>query len=142
MSTDLIDLWHQRARPKPTSKDLNVQLGCHIEEFAEMLEALALDGYNLVPMIDAIMGLANELKSGAVAVHSMDRTLLLDAMCDQIVTAIGVGHCAKMKITEAVRRVNTSNWSKFDNDGQPIRDANGKIAKGPNYKAPDLGGLV
>jgi hypothetical protein len=46
-----------------------------------------------------------------------------------------------MQATEAVRRVNQSNWSKFDKDGQPIRDKDGKIAKGPDYKQPDLEGL-
>jgi hypothetical protein len=42
---------------------------------------------------------------------------------------------------EALRRVNGSNWSKFNDDGQPIFDENGKIAKGPRYERPDLTGL-
>jgi len=40
-----------------------------------------------------------------------------------------------------VRRVNHSNWSKFDTDGKPLYDKNGKVLKGPNYAPPDLGGL-
>jgi len=141
MSTDLIEMWHQRARPRPTEVDLNVQLGCHVEEFAEMLEGLALDGYHLVPLIDTLTGLAEGLKRGTIGIDHMDRKLMLDALADQVVTAIGVGHCAKMNATEAVRRVNRSNWSKFDHEGQPIRDANGKITKGPNYEPPNLDGL-
>jgi hypothetical protein len=66
---------------------------------------------------------------------------LLDSAADQIVTSVGVGHCAHTNIVKAVDVVNGSNWSKFDKDGQPIFDQNGKILKGPDYKAPDLEGL-
>ena len=37
MSTEIIELWHKRARPVPTDRDFNVQMGCHLEEIAEML---------------------------------------------------------------------------------------------------------
>ena len=61
------------------------------------------------------------------------------AVC--VVTGIGAAHCAGMKGAVACDRVNTSNWSKFDHNGHPIRDANGKIKKGPNYQPPVLDGL-
>jgi len=83
------------------------------------------------------------LKHGAIKfqVNPSDRNEFLDSLADQIVTATGVGHCAKMNIVEAVRRVNSSNWSKYDTDGKPIFNEHGKITKGPDYKAPDLTGL-
>lgn len=31
--------WFEKAKPNPTEKDLAVQVGCHFEEVAEMLEA-------------------------------------------------------------------------------------------------------
>jgi hypothetical protein len=40
-----------------------------------------------------------------------------------------------------VKQVNESNWSKFDYKGYPIFNENGKIAKGPTYKQPELDGL-
>lgn len=43
---------------------------------------------------------------------------------------------------EAFRRVHESNMSKLGDDGQPIRRADGKVLKGPNYKEADLTGLV
>jgi hypothetical protein len=46
-----------------------------------------------------------------------------------------------MNAAVAVTRVNASNWSKFDVNGTPFFDQNGKILKGPNYHAPDLEGL-
>jgi hypothetical protein len=45
-------------------------------------------------------------------------------------------------LDEAFNRVHESNMSKLDNDGKPIIREDGKILKGPNYKAPDLSDLV
>jgi predicted HAD superfamily Cof-like phosphohydrolase len=42
---------------------------------------------------------------------------------------------------EAFARVHESNMSKLV-DGEPLKDENGKVQKGPNYKAPDLSDLV
>jgi hypothetical protein len=40
---DNITLWHKRARPEPTVRDLDVQIGCHIEEFIEMMDSLNIN---------------------------------------------------------------------------------------------------
>ena len=64
------------------------------------------------------------------------------SLCDQIVTAVGVAHCAGMKIVDGLHEVNRSNWSKFDENGEPILDETRKIIKGPNYTKPDLTLLV
>ena len=148
MSIDLITLWHQRARPNPTLENLGVQAGCHAEEFHEMLEALQTHYTNgdepngmLLRARIAVKELADALKSGRMYITINDREEFLDSLADQIVTATGVGHCAGMNVTEACRRVNASNWSKYDRDGQPIFNPNGKIAKGSDYQEPDLDGL-
>ncbi len=46
------------------------------------------------------------------------------------------------KFEEAFARVHLSNMSKLDETGKPIYREDGKVLKGPNYKAPDLGDLV
>ena len=150
--TDLIEMWHKRARPHPTEADFNVQLGCHIEEFLEMLDTI-----KLVPQqprwwqdfdedfsktYDVLFHISIQLKRGIMRAEITNRKEFLDAIADQVVTGVGAAHCAGMQATEAVRRVNESNWSKFDKDGQPIRDKDGKIAKGPDYAPPELGDLV
>lgn len=43
---------------------------------------------------------------------------------------------------EAFRRVHLSNMSKMGEDGFPLKNDNGKILKGPNYKEPNLEDLV
>ena len=141
MTIESIDLWHTRARPQPTEEDFAVQLGCHFEEIAEMLDVLAFDFDTAHISSEAhsyIKLLADRLKGGKGKVKIQDRKEFLDSIADQVVTAVGAAHCAGMDGAEAVARVNTSNWSKFDDDGMPIFNEQGKIKKGPNYKPPVL----
>ena len=147
MSIDSIELWHKRARPNPSEKDFSVQLGCHMEEFVEMIAALRfshkngtgveMPGKNSM-LYQQVKDFADGLKAGRITADIADRKELVDAMADQVVTAVGVAHTANMKGARAVDIVNTSNWSKFSPEGQPYFDQNGKILKGPNYVPPAL----
>jgi hypothetical protein len=89
----------------------------------------------------AINVTAKNLKEGNITATVDDRNGFLDSLADQIVTAVGVGHCAGMKTAAACVAVNSSNWSKFSENGYPLFDENGKIKKGPNYHKPDLEGM-
>lgn len=143
--TDPIEMWHHRCRPHPTNADFQVQLGCHFEEIAEMLETLSSADEFACDWLDNMQHscnrLAEGLKTGRFAVDITSREDYLDATADQIVTGIGAAYCAGMLPTEALRRVNSSNWSKFDENNKPIKNANGKVIKGPNYRPPNLEGL-
>lgn len=147
MTITSIDKWHKRARPSPTQKDLNVQLGCHFEEIAEMVEMVSFHTPGFDPMggtetivHHALDTVARMLKSGEMNAHVINRKEFLDSLAYQIVTAAGVGHCAGMDVPGAVEVVDHSNWSKFV-DGEPVFDNNGKITKGPDYFKPDLEGF-
>jgi predicted HAD superfamily Cof-like phosphohydrolase len=143
--TDPIEMWHARCRPTPSVADFNVQLGCHFEEIGELIETLSSSSEVACDALDRLHSnlslLSMGLKQGRYKMDIEDREGFLDAMADQVVTAIGAAYCAGMMPTEALRRVNSSNWSKFDENNKPIKDANGKIIKGPNYKPPALEGL-
>jgi predicted HAD superfamily Cof-like phosphohydrolase len=136
--------WHQAARPEPTEADLRVQIGVHVEEVAEFIDSLIglnPDGATALTGARALMHLlADRIKSGEYDVTIGNRAAALDAICDQIVTAVGVGHCAKFHTVAATIEVDRANWSKLQ-DGKPLRDANGKIIKGPNYTPPNLEGM-
>lgn len=140
-----IKLWFSRAVPQPTSKNFNVQVGVHFEEVVEMLDTLkGVDDVTddaVERARNSLRLLSVRLKQGEGEVTIFTRKGYLDALCDQIVTATGCGHMANMDVVTAIKRVNDSNFSKFSADGTPIFDANGKIAKGPSYHKPDLGGL-
>ena len=142
----ITELWFKRAVPKPTKKNFHVQHGCHAEEFGEMLEQLVgtdATSENFIREIEfQIKRLATALKTGQIEITIKDRKEYLDALCDQIVTATGCGHTAAVKVPEGLARVNTSNFSKFDENGMPIFDENGKIAKNmATYKKADFTGL-
>ncbi|MFM7011485.1 MAG: hypothetical protein ACKO0Z_19510 [Betaproteobacteria bacterium] len=145
MSIESIELWHKRARPNPNARNLDVQVACHLEEIAEMFEVLRLTdryGTDLSRTVwDQLHLLSQSLKEGLLKAEINERGPFLDALADQVVTAVGVGHCADMRVSEAVRRVNASNWTKYDEDGLPLFSENGKIQKGPRYTPPDLEGL-
>lgn len=146
MSIESIALWHKRARPTPTDAQANVQLGCHFEEIAEMVAELDSENpfarSRLKELHTALLRVSDALKSGQYTVTVEDRAQMLDAIADQIVTGVGVGHTMGMDVVKGVAIVNTSNWSKYDQDGNPIFNNAGKIAKGPNYIYPYLGECV
>jgi predicted HAD superfamily Cof-like phosphohydrolase len=140
----MIEMWHEKARPVPNDDHLRVQTGVHFEEACEMLAAMrGADEYSDV-MLDrlhtAMTVVALGMKQGHIKFTVCDREDFLDSLCDQIVTAVGVGHCAGMNMSEGVRRVNASNWSKFKH-GKPEFDQNGKIDKPDTYLPPNLEGL-
>ena len=45
-------------------------------------------------------------------------------------------------LDQALKRVHDSNLTKLGSDGKPLRRADGKVMKGPNYKPPVLTDLV
>lgn len=132
--------WFEKTRPEKTARDFLAQVACHYEEVAECTEALGHPA-------ETIRKLSENFRIADAAYADTDyhckplpegwRKDLLDSLCDQIVTAIGVAHCANLDIVGALSEVNYSNWSKFENC-EPIRDEHGKIIKGRNYKTPVL----
>lgn len=134
--------WFERAIPKPTERNVHVQLGVHFEEVGEMLTEIHSNNpetANLVAAAQAAMDrLAIHLKTSTHPVISFpNRLATLDSICDQLVTATGVAHMLGMDPVAGLAEVNRSNWSKFVN-GEPQFDANGKIMKPKTYSPPDL----
>jgi hypothetical protein len=137
---DSIFNWFKKAVPEPNHKNIHTQIGVHFEEVAEMLLALSGDDDQTEVLLhNAYLAnhlLAEHLKSNVGALNldisNQAKIDLLDALCDQIVTATGVGHMLGMKLPIALEEVNASNYSKFVN-GEPVFNENLKIMKGHNY---------
>lgn len=137
-----IEIWFSAAKPEPTTRDLSVQIGCHLEEVAEMLQAIECSDKRVLDEAWTAIGiLADKLKSGDVSVTGYNAKELLDSTRDQCVTGVGVDYMTGADPVGAQREVNRSNWSKFV-DGKPVFNEQGKIAKGPDYTPPDLSGFV
>ena len=131
--SDTLD-WFELAVPEPTDKNQCVQLGCHYEEIVEMMEETYEDICH--PLLDEQAEYYKAI-DGAEKVYIRDNLAFLDSLCDQIVTALGVGYMFGFDMQSALAEVNRSNFSKFEN-GKPVFDENGKIKKGVNYSEPNL----
>lgn len=131
--TDIAN-WFKAAKPEPTDKDICVQLGCHYEEMSEMC-AVLFDDDNAISLTDS--GEYLKHSDGAEELLVDDKVELLDALCDQIVTATGVAYMMGFDIEGALKEVIRSNNSKMVK-GKFEFDENGKIMKPESYSEPDL----
>lgn len=137
---DGIGEWFNRVAPEPTIRQTRVQLGCHLEEVAEMLRLIP-DTQTAATIVNDY---ANALKAGDLEVaftSSTNMTELLDSICDQMVTLVGIAHMLDFDLRSALEVVNASNWSKFEH-GKPVYDENGKVKKGKDYRPPRLEAFV
>ena len=137
--------WFEKVRPEPTLSNFIAQYSVLLEEVSESLEALGLPYMELLET-------TKDLREGNYTQFLDDtfynaetnhkRIEFLDAMCDVIVTAVGSAHMLNQDIIKALDDVNESNWSKFDENGDPIFNDFGKVLKGPNYREPNLESFV
>ena len=100
----------------------SMQLELIEEEAAEFLEAT--DEYEDAPM----------------DLHKA--TEVLKELADLVFVCYQFAAAFNLDLDEAMNRIFESNMSKLDKDGKPIYRDDGKVLKGPNYKAPSLSDLV
>ena len=135
--------WFKAAKPNPNTADVCVQIGCHYEEVSEMNAVL---NYDVEYMLEATaeeyqMYYSGYLGAALEELSADARVELLDDLCDQVVTAVGVAYMLGMDIEGALAEVNRSNWSKFEG-GVPVFNEHGKIAKGVEYTPPELSDYI
>ena len=134
--------WFKAAKPNPSTADACVQIGCHYEEVSEMSAVLDDDVDDELVDTAILYKIKHSEYIGVLEKLSADaRVELLDALCDQVVTAVGVAYMMGMDIEGALAEVNRSNWSKFKG-GVPVFNEQGKIAKGAEYTPPELSDYI
>jgi len=78
------------------------------------------------------------------AVEAGDLIKVLDALCD--IQYVLDGAFLEFGLHEvkaaAFAEVHDSNMSKLGRDGRPVRRADGKVLKGPDYRPPDLAAFL
>lgn len=153
--------WFDKADEKGVDVQMvSTQIRCHIEEFREMIQALSIlvgnkDNGQFNELIEQLeitrkafkAGKYNEcieclLEDNCVGEAKRAKIALIDSLGDQIVTSTGVLNRINVDTIETLKRVNDSNYSKFDNDGNPVYKPDGKIGKSENYFEPDFEDLV
>lgn len=134
--------WFETAIPEPGKKNFSTQLGVHLEEIGEMFTQLSSDDTEIrqrMRFLEGFLtGFALVLKKTDAEIIVTDEKEFCDALNDQIVTAVGTGYMRGYDMPGSHGEVNRSNFSKFDENGNPILDSNKKIQKGLNYFKPNL----
>ena len=86
--------------------------------------------------------LEEELCEFEDAVENGDLVALADALADLAYVLYGTALTFGVDLDSAVAEVHRSNMSKLGPDGVPILREDGKVLKGPNFKAPDIAGVL
>lgn len=135
--TDIAN-WFKAAKPEPTNTDVIAQVACHLEEVDEFIDSM--DIHSDPEHLEEVRRNCKEIRNKGhsdKSIENSDHLEMLDALCDQIVTATGVAYMMGFDIEGALKEVIRSNNSKMV-DGKFTFDDNGKIAKPENYSEPDL----
>jgi len=123
------------------------------KELMEAYEAKIISDENMAhifkelgDVIYVVAGFYNTMPVYAPEVVSAETNQRMQDILDAAATAVSTV-TQKLQIplpmvVSAFEAVHDSNMSKLDDDGKPIRREDGKILKGPNYKAPDMTGIV
>lgn len=117
-------LWREAFEVKSDNErgslQYNLQIKLIIEEYTEVIEAY------------------NAFKQNDLSTH----VALLKELADLVFVCYQAAENMGWDLDETMRRVFDSNLSKLDNNGRPIRNEDGKILKGSNYKPPALYDIV
>ena len=138
--------WFKTCYPKVTPEVASIQYGCLVEEIGETMvltQDLEYTSDFNAQVLDVGFVARNykyqrpENVEFLQALEPTDRTEHLDGLVDIIWTAVTSGTAMGYDMQGALDEVIRSNYSKFEN-GQPVFDENGKVAKGKDYMKPDL----
>lgn len=114
------------------------------EEAGELSEAIRLDDGSDETSAERLKETCDLLYvtlGFQVAAEGLQEPVILSKdtlMTISVAIAEAIGFYGQDAFFEAFRRVHESNMSKLGDDGRPVRREDGKILKGPNYRAPDL----
>jgi len=89
----------------------------------------------------------NELRAGLIreeadeaadAVEFEPLPQIAKELADLAIVVYGAALTMGIDLDRAIGLVHASNMSKLGDDGKPVMRADGKVLKGPNYRAPDM----
>ena len=113
------------------------------EEEAEQYgtEAHLKEAADLMYVVEGFDTVAPDSLLNVVSPDELDDWMALMAAANEAIE-FSDGYYQKNHLYQAFLLVHESNMSKLGEDGKPILREDGKVLKGPNYKAPDLSHLL
>ena len=87
--------------------------------------------------------LAEEFQEYRDALDANDFVETLDALGDILYVAIGsIVSTYGVSLFDLMTEIHRSNMSKLGDDGNVLKNATGKVVKGPNFSPPDLAPIL
>lgn len=86
--------------------------------------------------------LDEEVAEVGEAVAAGDLAGLAHELADVVYVAYGTALTYGIDLDAVIAEVHRANMSKLGADGKPLYRADGKVAKGPDYRPPDVAGLL
>lgn len=113
------------------------KVGDFMEAFGqEVLHIPTMPDFNLSALrLDLIEEEVQELRDGLGKKSMLE---IADALTDILYVVYGAGHAFGIDLDDCFHEVHSSNMTKLGADGRPLYREDGKVMKGPNYRAPDL----
>lgn len=121
------------------------KMQAQVQEFHEKFQRHVAKHAEMPPL--ATMGrrialIAEELGELSSAVLRDDFVECCDALGDILYVVFGSAVEMGVDIEVVFDEIHRANMSKLARNGQPIITAGGKVVKGPDYRPPDIAGLV
>lgn len=126
------------SRPRvPDERTVRLRLALLLEEFHELAEATCQQPCaQQQAFLDTLAEARVQLE--ALSGFQVDLVAVADALTDINYVTYGAGHSFGIDLDATCAEVHRSNMSKLGADGQPVKDARGKVLKGPDYQPPQL----
>lgn len=86
--------------------------------------------------------LEEECGEFVAATEQRDLVAIADALADIVYVAYGTAMTYGIDLDLVLSEVHRANMSKLDDDGKPIKRADGKVLKSPRYTPPDVQAML
>jgi len=121
----------------PDDDSIRLRLALLLEEFHELAEATCQQpDADQQTFLDTLARAREQLAS--LKSFRVDMVEVADALTDINYVTYGAGHTFGIDLNATCEEVHRSNMSKLGADGKPVKDARGKVLKGPAYSPPEL----
>lgn len=121
----------------PDDATIRLRLALLLEEFHELAEATCQQpDADQQAFLDTLAKAREQL--GSLKAFHVDMVEVADALTDINYVTYGAGHTFGIDLNATCEEVHRSNMSKLGADGKPVKDARGKVLKGPAYSPPAL----
>jgi hypothetical protein len=119
----------------PNVKSYPFDMAVRLQQFRDILAEECNEIYEILEDTRGLLAMPEGAVTSADILRL--RTGLADLLGDIIVYCASEAKRWNIPLDEVLAVIMSSNFSKLDTDGKPIKDERGKFLKGPNYWKPE-----